>query len=184
MQYAIGYSLFFGLCIDERLPWHSTISRTRQLFPESVFEDVFTHVLEMCVGKGMVKGSTQAIDGAPVKANASMDTLEFKVPEQDLEAHLAEVRHISHRDKEAFRKAKENKASKEQQTVTASDQELKSITSRNANWKKNQTHRPAANNKGSRYTSNKTHYSPTDPDARISVNLARQEISITVVSLV
>ena len=160
---------FLGYDIDERLPWHSTISRTRQLFPESVFEDVFVHVLEMCVGKGMVKGSTQAIDGAPVKANASMDTLELKVPEQDLEAHLGEVRHISHRDKEAFRKAKENKASKEQQTVTASDQELKSITSRNANWQKNQTHRPGSNNKGSRYTSNKTHYSPTDPDARISV---------------
>ena len=118
---------------------------------------MFTHVFGMCVGKGMVKGSTQAIDGAPVKANASMDTLELKVPEQELEAHLADIRHISHRDKEAFRKAKENKASKEQQTVRASDQELKSIASRNANWKKNQTHRPGANNKGSRYTSNKTH---------------------------
>ena len=159
---------FLGYDIDERLPWHSTISRTRQLFPESVFETVFVLVLEMCVGKGMVKGSTQAIDGAPVKANASMDTLELKVPEQDLEVHLGEIRHISRRDKEVFRKAKENKASKTQQTVTASDQELKSITSRNANWKKNQNHRPGANNKRSRYTSNKTHYSPTDPDARIS----------------
>ena len=29
--------------------------------------------------------------------------------------------------------------------------------------------RPGAKNKGSKYTSNKTHYSPTDPDARISV---------------
>ncbi|MCC4212300.1 transposase [Leeuwenhoekiella sp. Mr9] len=29
--------------------------------------------------------------------------------------------------------------------------------------------RPGAGNKGSKYTSNKTHYSPTDPDARISV---------------
>ncbi|TXE14914.1 IS1182 family transposase [Psychroserpens burtonensis] len=160
---------FLGYDIDEKLPWHSTISRTRQLFPESVFEGVFTHVLTMCVGKGMVKGSTQAIDGAPVKANASMDTLEIKVPEQDLDAHLAAIRHISDRDKEVFRKAKENKASKEQQTVSASKQELNSITSRNANWKKNQTHRPGAKNKGSRYTSNKTHYSPTDPDARISV---------------
>ena len=45
---------FLGYDIDERLPWHSTISRTRQLFPESVFEAVFVHVLEMCVGKGMV----------------------------------------------------------------------------------------------------------------------------------
>ena len=160
---------FIGYDIDESLPWHSTISRTRELFPESVFEKVFTHVLEMCVNKGMVQGSTQAIDSAPVKANASMDSLELKVPEQDLAAHLSELRHISNRDKEVYRKAKKNKASKEQQSITASKQELKSITSRNKNWSTHQNQRPCAGNKGSRYTSNKTHYSPTDPDARISV---------------
>lgn len=160
---------FIGYDIDEALPWHSTISRTRQLLPEAVFEKVFSHVLEMCIGKGMVKGSTQAIDSAPVKANASMDSLELKVPAKELEAHLAEVRHISARDKEVFRKAKENKASENQQTITANDKELQSIKSRNKNWSKNQDQRPGAGNKGSRYTSNKTHYSPTDPDARISV---------------
>ena len=160
---------FLGYDIDEELPWHSTISRTRQLFPESVFEQVFTHIFEMCVSKGMVKGSTQTIDSAPVKANASMDSLELKVPQQDLAAYLADIRHISNRDKETFRRAKGNKASKEQQSITASEKELKELKSRNKNWNKNQNQRPGAGNKGSRYTSNKTHYSPTDPDARISV---------------
>ena len=160
---------FLGYDIDEVLPWHSTISRTRQLFPEAVFEKVFTHVFEMCVGQGMVKGNTQAIDSAPVKANASMDSLELKVPEQELEAHLAEIRHISNRDRDTYRKAKENKASKDQQQITASDQELNAIKGRTKNWSAHQNHRPGAGNKGSRYTSNKTHYSPTDPDARISV---------------
>jgi transposase len=160
---------FLGYDIDEELPWHSTISRTRQLYPEQIFEQVFTHVLEMCIGKGMVKGSTQAIDSAPVKANASMDSLELKVPAQELNAHLAEVRLISRRDKAVYRKAKKNKASKEAQSITASKQELNSIASRNKNWREHQDGRPGANNKGSRYTSNKTHYSPTDPDARISV---------------
>lgn len=160
---------FIGYDIDEPLPWHSTISRTRQLYPEQVFEQVFTHVFEMCVRKGMVKGTTQAIDSAPVKANASMDSLELKVPEEELNEHLAQIRHISNRDKETFRKAKENKASKEQQELTASTKELQAIKSRNKNWSENQNHRPGSGNKGSRYTSNKTHYSPTDPDAKISV---------------
>lgn len=160
---------FLGYDIDEPLPWHSTISRTRQLFPEAIYEKVFTHILEMCIEKGMVKGSTQAIDSAPVKANASMDSLELKVPDQELAAHLASVRLISQRDKAVYRKAKENKASKEQQIITANKQELNSIVSRNKNWRETQDGRPGANNKGSRYTSNKTHYSPTDPDARISV---------------
>ena len=122
---------FIGYDVDDELPWHSTISRTRQLFPEEIFEEVFTKVLHMCIYKGMVTGHTQAIDSAPVKANASMDSLELKVPEQDLEGHIAEVRHISHQDKEVYRKAKENKASKEQQSIIANKQELAALKSRN-----------------------------------------------------
>jgi len=68
---------FLGYDIDEQLPWHSTISRTRQLLPEEIFEQVFTHILSMCVEKGMVSGHTQAMDSAPIKANASMDSLEL-----------------------------------------------------------------------------------------------------------
>ena len=90
---------FLGYDIDEELPWHSTISRTRQLYPASVFEQVFTKILSMCVDKGMVSGHTQAIDSAPVKANASMDSLELKVPKEDLDAHLEKIRHISSMDK-------------------------------------------------------------------------------------
>ena len=155
---------FLGYDIDEELPWHSTISRTRQLFPEVIFEQVFTKVLSMCIEKGMVIGHTQAIDSAPIKANASMDSLELKVPEEDLETHLSKVRVQSYRDRQV-----QNKATKKQRIITANDQELKSIQSRNKKWAKEQDQRPGAGNKGSRYTSNKTHYSPTDPDARISV---------------
>jgi transposase len=161
---------FLNYDIDEQLPWHSTISRTRQLFSEAVFEQVFTKVLAQCINTGMVSGHTQVIDSAPVKANASMDSLELKVPADSLDEYLLKVRHISSMDKEPMsRKAKENKASKEQQGITASKSELQSIQSRNKRWKKDQDQRPGAKAKGSKYTSNKTHYSPTDPDARISV---------------
>jgi len=161
---------FLDYNIDEELPWHSTISRTRNLFPEELFEQVFTHVLAMCVDKGMVSGHTQAIDSAPVKANASMDSLELKVPEEELESHLRKIRHLSAMDKEEpIRKSKINKASRKEQTISANPQELGAIKSRNKKWKKDQDQRPGAGNKGSKYTSNKTHYSPTDPDAKISV---------------
>ncbi len=161
---------FLNYDIDEALPWHSTISRTRQLYTQEVFEAAFTKVLQMCIDKGMVSGHTQAIDSAPVKANASMDSLELKVPAESLDEHLTKVRHISAMDKEPMRrKVKENKASKEQQIITANNQELQAIKSRNKKWKKDQDQRPGAKSKHSKYTSNKTHYSPTDPDARISV---------------
>ena len=161
---------FIGYDIDEELPWHSTISRTRQLFPESVFEEVFTKVLILCIEKGMVSGHTQTIDSAPVKANASMDTLELKVPEEELEEHLRKIRAISSIDKEVpHRKSKEDKSDKGQRSISANSKELDAIKSRNKKWSKDQDQRPGAGNKGSKYTSNKTHYSPTDPDARISV---------------
>jgi hypothetical protein len=125
----------------------------------------------MCVEKGMVSGHTQAIDSAPVKANASMDSLELKVPSSELEAYLHQIRHISSIDKKdsSHRKAKQNKATDDQRSISASKKELQNIESRNRKWSIDQDQRPGAGNKGSKYTSNKTHYSPTDPDAKISV---------------
>ena len=156
---------FLEYDIDEELPWHSTISRTRQLFPEQIFEQVFNKVFAMCVEKGMVSGHTQAIDSAPVKANASMDSLELKVPAAELQDHLRKIRYMSTAD----RKAKKNKAPESQRQISATEGELKELKSRNKKWSKDQDERPGAKNKGAKYTSNKTHYSPTDPDARISV---------------
>lgn len=152
--------------IDDELPWHSTLSRTRDLFPDALFQELFERVLAMCVSKGMVSGKSQAIDSAPVKANASMESLELKVPEEELDEHLRKVRAMSQSDK---KKLKEDKASKEQQTLQASDKELKALNSRTKNWDSKQETRPGARSKGAKYTSNHTHYSPSDPDARISV---------------
>jgi transposase len=156
---------FLGYDVDEDLPWHSTLSRTRKLYPDGTFEKLFNHILALCIEKGLVSGHTQAVDSALIKANASMDSLELKVPKDTLEDHLRKVRVMSSAD----RPAKVNKATKEQQTITADKQKLKDIESRQAKWRKDQDQRVGANNIGSKYTSNKTHYSPTDPDARIAV---------------
>jgi len=163
---------FLNYDIDESLPWHSTLSRTRNLFPEELFEQVFDRVLSMCIEKGMVSGHTQAIDSAPVKANASMDSLELKVPEDELAEHLRKARVYSSIDKEQdkpIRKAKHNKASIESRKITANKQQLQGVKSRQKKWAKDQDQRPGAKRNNAKYTSNKTHYSPTDPDARISV---------------
>lgn len=66
---------FIGYDIDEELPWHSTLSRTRGLYGEEVFKELFKKVLSLCVHKGMVRGKRQAIDNAYIKANASLDSL-------------------------------------------------------------------------------------------------------------
>src|SRR5690606_29155030 len=37
---------FLGYNLDEELPWHSTLSRTRQLYGQEVFTEVFRSVLK------------------------------------------------------------------------------------------------------------------------------------------
>jgi hypothetical protein len=67
---------FLDYEVDEELPWHLTVSRTRQQFLAAVFERLFDHVFAQCVARGLVAGDTQAVDSAPVKANASLDSVQ------------------------------------------------------------------------------------------------------------
>lgn len=151
--------LFLGYDLDEELPWHSTISRTRVLFGEDVFLQLFRKILSLCVEKGMVRGKRQAVDSAFIKANASMDSLLEKEVLEDVSAFVNEL--------------EENSEYK----VTS---ERKKLVNRHHNWKQEAYKGMPGNTKSERkdedgnpirpkYLSNHTHYSPTDPDAKISV---------------
>ena len=59
---SLSIRLFLDYDVHENLPWHSTISRTRQLDGEAIFLDLFKLVLKMCISKSMVRGKRQAID--------------------------------------------------------------------------------------------------------------------------
>ena len=73
---SLGVRLYLGYDLDEELPWHSTISRTRAMIPEGIFEELFNKILKMCVEEGMVSGDKQSIDSTLVKANASLEKIE------------------------------------------------------------------------------------------------------------
>jgi len=152
---------FLGYQLDEPLPWYSTVSRTRQLLPTALFEEVFMHVLSLCAEAGMVSGHTQVIDSALIKANASMGSLELKVPAEQLEVRLQQVRTFSSADS----RARHNKAPLEQRTLTARQEELPGLQALHYKWRVEQNLRTGGSNKRAKYTSNKTHYSPVDPDA-------------------
>ncbi len=55
---------FLGYNISEPLPWHSTLSRTRDLLPEDLFVKVFEDILKKCVEAGLVSGHTQVVDSS------------------------------------------------------------------------------------------------------------------------
>src|SRR5829696_8180546 len=104
---------FLGYDIDEELPWHSTLSRTRQLYGEELFKQLFKDVLKQCIDKGMVAGKRQAMDSAPVKANATMDSLVEKEVLEDIGCNKEK---LSKEDQQEGRNKNDDDAS----TVSAS----------------------------------------------------------------
>lgn len=145
--------------IDEELPWHSTISRTRQLYGEEVFLSLFQNVLSLCIGKGMVRGKRQAVDSAYFKANASMDSLQEKEIIDDVEQYATELNEGSeYKVRASVKKAVDRHHAWKQE-------EYKSMPGHVDNPKQVDENgiliRP-------KFLSNHTHYSPTDPDAKIS----------------
>ena len=69
----MAYLWFLGLDLDERVPDHSTISqnRLRRFAGENLFRRLFEHILQLCMGKGLVDGKLILTDSTHVKANAS-----------------------------------------------------------------------------------------------------------------
>lgn len=161
---------FIGYDIDEELPWHSTLSRTRALYGEEVFKELFKKVLSLCINKGMVAGKRQAIDSAYIKANASMDSL---VEKQVLEDGDEFADELQANDDASTKLSTSNK--------TVSAQKKKEVE-RHHSWKEEeykgqprggQLKKAELDENGNlmrgKFLSNHTHYSTTDADARISV---------------
>lgn len=155
---SLSIRLFLGYDLDEELPWHSTISRTRQLFGEEVFLSLFQKVLSLCVHKGMVRGKRQAVDSAFIKANASMDSLVEKEVLKDASAFVNELEEHSE-----FK-------------VTTT---RKKLVEQHHDWKKEEYKKMPGHVKTlqkdedgeeirPKFLSNHTHYSPTDSDAKIA----------------
>ena len=142
---------FVGYDIDERLPWHSTLSRTRQLYEEQVFKKLFRQVLELCINAGLVLGKRQAMDSVFVKANASMDSMQRKEILDDGDDYTDEL------------KANEDGSDKDNeesdQPKSGAVGELKAASKKGESSAKGKNHE---------VISNSTHQSTTDKDARIS----------------
>lgn len=176
---------FIGYDIDEELPWHSTLSRTRQLYSQDVFTDLFKLVLKQCIDKGMISGRRQAIDGFFIKANASLDGLiekeimdeataygqELAANEEDDEGHHGKERPIhigvEQRERQEVKKANPKKHFARIVPGDGAGQamgpDVAPLTIAAQNEQADKGLKPKIN------PSNDTHYNPADPDAKMSV---------------
>jgi hypothetical protein len=113
------------------------------------------------VAAGLVTGQTQAVDSAFVKANASLESL----CEKQLAAAAAPG--------PALHVARESVAATPlpppETVVTSPAHHLRRVASAHARYGRHNSGPLGRDRAQARLLSNKTHYSPADPDARISV---------------
>ena len=72
---SLGLRRFLRIGLEEAPPDHSTISRTRRLIDVETHRDVFTWVLGMIAGKGLLAGKTLGIDATTLEANAALRSI-------------------------------------------------------------------------------------------------------------
>ncbi len=154
----IDILFFIGYNLDEPLPWHSTLSRTRQLYGEEVFKELFKKILKMCIDKGMVSGRRQAVDSALIKANASMDSIAEKEIMDDADEFADELTNAEDKPQKvnAYKKKKVEEHHRWKQKA------YQGQPGSRAKLDETDDKRP-------KFLSNHTHYSTTDKDARIAV---------------
>jgi len=147
---SLAVRFFLNYDIDEPLPWHSTISRTRRLLPAEVFTSVFESILSMCVEAGLVAGNHQSIDSTLVKANASIDHIEKRRPQLELKAHIEKTyRENPVEDRAIQEKGGPGDRQKPQlELLEAGPKGKKPLKGKSL--------------------SNREYFSPTDPDSRIA----------------
>ncbi len=66
---------FLGLPLTQRVPDHSTLSRTRQRLPLEVHQAVFALILGIVEAKGLLKGRVLGVDSTYLRADASMKVI-------------------------------------------------------------------------------------------------------------
>jgi transposase len=66
---------FLSIGLDEQMPDHVTISRTRRLISPETHQRIFTWVLERLAQGGLIKGKTIGVDSTTLEANAAMKSI-------------------------------------------------------------------------------------------------------------
>lgn len=117
----------------------------------------------MCIDNGMVAGRRQAVDSALIKANASMDSIAEKEILSDADAFANEL-NSNDEFKPKVNAYKKKKVEEHHRWKQKAYQGMPG--SRSGNQEK--TEEPVNPNRP-KFLSNHTHYSTTDPDARIAV---------------
>lgn len=84
IQYNLAYRWFLRLSLEDAVPDHSSLTRTRDRLGEKIFKEIFDHVVRVCIEKGLVKGDKVMMDGSYIKADAALSSMAPKEDNLDI----------------------------------------------------------------------------------------------------
>ncbi|WP_342042132.1 IS1182 family transposase [Bacillus sp. OTU2372] len=89
----IAYRWFLGLDLTDSVPNHSTFSqnRRRRFKDSTVFQEIFDHIVKLCIERGLVTGEVIVTDSTHIKASASKGKVEKVVVEKTPSQYLNTV---------------------------------------------------------------------------------------------
>jgi len=86
----LAHRWFIGYDLDEPVPDHSSLSKIRERYGLETFQQLFEHIVELCIEAGLVWGEELYFDSTKVLANANIrgmiDRAEFEA-----EQHLNQL---------------------------------------------------------------------------------------------
>ncbi len=82
---------FLGIGLDDQMPDHSSISRTRRLIDVETHAQVFSWVLKLLAEQGLVRGKTISVDATTMEANAAMRSIVRRDTEERYDEFLTRL---------------------------------------------------------------------------------------------
>jgi transposase len=88
---SLSLRAFLGVPVNERVPDHSSLSRTRTRLDGAVYDEVFRLVLGIVESKGLLRGKVAGVDSTYLRADASMKTIVRKETGDDYTTYLKKL---------------------------------------------------------------------------------------------
>jgi len=88
---SLSLRTFLGYGLDEATPDHSSLSRIRDRLPVKVHRRVFSFVLGLLEGKGLIQGRRLAVDATTLQANAAMKHLVRRDDGRSYDTYLTDL---------------------------------------------------------------------------------------------
>ena len=88
---SLSLRTFLGYGLDEPTPDHSSLSRIRDRLPVKVHREVFSFVLGLLDGKGLIHGRRLAVDATTIQANAAMKHLVRRDDSRSYDTYLTDL---------------------------------------------------------------------------------------------